>query len=86
MPSNEQDKRSELESLEGAERLEKAVALHIHAINTPIMIIEGYLPGKPGEIMNEKALEKIQRSLDKVKGITQDLKAELVHYRTKKDS
>ncbi|NQZ02047.1 MAG: hypothetical protein HRT45_15405 [Bdellovibrionales bacterium] len=84
MSESEDQKKSELEELQGADRLEKAVALHIHAINTPVMILEGYLPEQPGEPLSEKALEKIKRSLDKIKNFTGELKSELIQYRTDK--
>ncbi|MEO0334875.1 MAG: hypothetical protein AAF202_00665 [Pseudomonadota bacterium] len=84
MSETEDPKNIELESLQGADRIEKAVALHIHAINSPIMIIEGYLPESEGEPMSAKAIERLKKSLEKMKVITTDLKSELVHYRTHK--
>jgi alanine racemase len=81
---DEQQQRADIDNLKGADRLEKAVALHIHAINTPVMILEGYLPENAREPLTEKAYEKILRSLEKVKAIIQELKAELVQFRTDK--
>lgn len=80
----DEEKNPELELLEGVDRLEKAVALHIHAINTPVMILEGYLPEEPEQVLSEKALTKILRSIEKIKGFTQELKSELVKYRAEK--
>lgn len=78
------EKKEELEKLEGVERLEKAVALVIHALNTPIMVAEGYLPEDGQQDFDPKNVERVRRSVKKIQDITDELKDELLRFRQSK--